>query len=173
MNDETNASPAAVESGQPPESEPVSYSQQQLEERIAQAVAEASKGFDERIAAERADAEKLARLSEKERAEEEQRRSREQFEAEKAEFAKQQRHAYAKEQLTAANLPTSFAEQVCGIDDETTKANVAAFGKAFSEAVAAAVDAKLKSNPPKHGTTPPDPKSEMASIIAASMKRGF
>lgn len=173
MAENTNTDPIAGESGQPPEGAPVSYSKEQLDAAIAEAVAAANAGIEERIKQEREDAENLARLSEQERAAEEQRRSREQFETEKAEFAKQQRHAYAKEQLIAANLPASFAAQLVGADNDATKANVEAFSTAFSEAVAAAVDAKLKSNPPKRGGTPPNPESEMASIIAANMKRGF
>lgn len=172
MAEDVNTGAAAAEGAQTPEGTVASYSQEQLDAAVAEAVAAANAGVEERIRQEREDAENLARLSEQERAAEEQKRERDAFEAEKKEFAKRQRTAYAAEQLTAAKLPTSLAEQLTGTDDEATKKNVDALAKAFTDAVTAGVTAKLQGKPPKGGGTPAG-GSDMEKIIAASMARGF
>lgn len=135
--------------------QPATFTEADLDRRIQQALETAKSKWqtetEERIKQEREDAEKLARMSEKEKAEELARRQKEGFDTERSEFERQRSIFEAQRALADRKLPLSFAEMLAGKDETATNENINVFEKAFSEAVQAAVVDKMKGTPPPIG----------------------
>ncbi len=98
-----------------------------------------------------AEKERLSKLSEKER-EEEQLTQREKKIAEReAEIARKELLSDTKSDLTEKKLPGEFADILLGEDAESTLENINNFKKAFDEAVNTAVKEKLRQDTPPAG----------------------
>ncbi len=98
-----------------------------------------------------AEKERLSKLSEKER-EEEQLTQREKKIAEReAEIARKELRSDAIADLTDKSLPSSFADFLLGEDAEKTLENINNFKTAFDEAVNAKVKEKLRQDTPPAG----------------------
>lgn len=98
------------------------------------------------------EAEKLAKMSEADR-------QQALFEAEKATFA-EERKLYQREklelqvikELSTKNLPTEFSKYLIGMDAETCISNIKEFDLHWQQAIANALDGKLRGNTPKTGS---------------------
>ncbi|MGN0181015.1 MAG: DUF4355 domain-containing protein [Candidatus Ornithomonoglobus sp.] len=149
------AAPTGTESGaqgggtEPPA--PTTYSQEDLDKAVADAVAKANTGVEERIATAVAEAQRLAALPDKDRKAEEDRIERENFAREKAKFAAEKLKLFAERELTAAGLPVSFADMVAAGDEASTKARIDSISKDYKSAVDAGVAQRMKGTPPRGG----------------------
>ncbi|MGM9935767.1 MAG: DUF4355 domain-containing protein [Candidatus Ornithomonoglobus sp.] len=142
----TGADPAAA-AGDPP----ASYTQADLDKAVAEAITKANEGINERIANAVAEAQRLAQLPDKERKAEEARIDHENFEREKAAFAAEKLSFFAERQLTAAGLPASFAGMVVAADEKTTQERIDSIAKEYKGAVDAGVAQRMKGTPPRGG----------------------
>ena len=130
------------------ESKPLTFTQDELDTLINKRLDRASKKASE----EKAEAEKLAKMSEADR-------QLALFEAEKVSFA-EERKLYQKEklelqvvkELSTKSLPTVFSRYLIGEDADTCMLNIKEFENKWSQAIANAVDERLKGKTPTSGT---------------------
>lgn len=90
------------------------------------------------------EAEKLAKMTEEERAKLEMEKLKSEFEAEKKQFQKEKLELEATKILNREGLPVDFAPLLLGEDAGSTKSNIDSFKTAFQGAVEKAVEDKLK-----------------------------
>lgn len=121
----------------------------------------------------RTEAEKLAGMNEQERIAYERDSYKTQLEElnQKIARAEMQRTARAMFSEQNLNVPDGIVENLVTDSAETTKANVEAFAKLFSDAVEAAVKARLKGETPKRGTPSSNVTKESILGIKDDMKR--
>lgn len=96
--------------------------------------------------------ERLSKLSEKERKDEELSKREKELTQRLAEIERKELLADAVTDLSEKQLPSSFAEILLGEDAEKTLENINTFKKAFDEAVNEAVKEKLRQDTPKVGS---------------------
>lgn len=114
--------------------------QEQLEERVAAAVAEARAAWEaeqeapEEEAAEPIEPEEARRLAEE----------REALEAEKAVFARQRMEVAVGQELCKRNLPAAFASWLAGETAEESAQRLDTFEVLFQEAIAQAVTSRMR-----------------------------
>lgn len=128
-----------------------------LKSLIEQYVKEAVQGFKEsfgkdfegRIAAEREEAAKMATMSSEERAKAEIERNRKDFETEKAQYVNERAQFEAAKELTAQNLPVTFAPFVADGDRDTMLENISIFKTEYLKAIEAGLSDRLKGSIPK------------------------
>lgn len=126
----------------------ISMTQEELDAMINKRLDRASKKAD----AEKIEAEKLAKMSESER-------QQSLFDTEKASFA-EERKQYQMEklelqvvkELSTKSLPTEFSKYLIGADAETCMSNIKEFELQWQQAIANAVDGKLRGTTPKAGS---------------------
>lgn len=94
------------------------------------------------------EAEKLAKMTKEERERYQFKKEQERFTAERSKFEHEKLVVEAAKELTGKGIDAALASFVVGKDADTTKQNLEVFEKAYSSAVEAAVEGKLK------GTTP-------------------
>lgn len=125
--------------------------QRRIDDALAAAKDKWQKEYDAKIKKDRAEAERLAKLSEDERR--------------KVELDNRQRELDAREQelhdkdlklelvgvLSKRGIPVEFADYLMDEDSTKTLARVTTFEKAFKKAVEAGVNERLKGKPPKIG----------------------
>ncbi len=95
--------------------------------------------------------ERLSKLSEKERKEEELSTREKEIADRLAEIERKELRADAIADLSDKGLPSDFADILLGENAETTLENINKFKTAFDEAVNEAVKAKLRQDPPPAG----------------------
>ena len=147
VNNETGVD-ESTEAPKTEETKPLTFTQAELDTLINKRLDRASKKAD----AEKAEAEKLAKMSEADRQQAE-------FEAEKSKFA-EERKLYQKEklelqvvkELSTKSLPTEFSRYLIGEDADTCMVNIKEFENKWSQAIANAVDERLKGKTPTSGT---------------------
>ena len=126
----------------------LTMTQAELDALITKRLERASKKAGE----EKVEAEKLAKMSETER-------QQALFETEKASFA-EERKLYRREklelqvvkELSTKSLPTEFSKYLIGEDAETCMSNIKEFDLHWQQAIANALDGKLRGNTPKTGS---------------------
>lgn len=125
--------------------------QEQLEERIAAAVAEARAAWEaeqaapEDVVTEPSEPEEARRLAEERQA----------LEAEKAAFARQRMEVAVGQELCKRNLPAAFAPWLAGETAEESAQRIDAFEVLFQEAIAQAVTSRMRgSGAPKAPQAP-------------------
>lgn len=124
---------------------------------VSQYVAEAvneikssmGKDFEERIAAEREDAAKLATMSSEERAKAEIEKSRKDFESERAQYVSERAEFEAAKELTAEDLPVTFARFVADGDKEKMLENISVFKAEYRKAIEAGLSERLRGSLPR------------------------
>ena len=116
--------------------------QQEWESELQQRIDEAIK-----------EQQRLSKLSEKERKEEEIRKREEELEKRLKELERKELKADAIGVLNEKELPTSFVDFLLADDAESTLANINAFKEAFDNAVAEKVKEALAGKPPKKNPT--------------------
>lgn len=132
------------------------YSRAEINKMIA---AERQKAKAE-AEAEAKEAQRLANLGEKERAEEERKKLLQENELLKAEKARKEAVTETVTELTSRKLPLDFAEMLTTDTAEKTLENIKSFESSFNKAVQAQVEVRLNSpNPPQNleGNEPGNP----------------
>lgn len=112
--------------------------------------------YEKKLKAEKDEAARLAKLTADERAQEEFNKRVKEFEDRESKHNAEKLEFECTKQLAAQNLPIEFAHMLTGADAETTKNNIDAFGKLFSEKIDSAVTDRLKGKPPKTGDSGSD-----------------
>lgn len=110
------------------------------------------KDYNKRLESEKAEAEKLAKLSDEERAKAKFEKEKADFDQRKAEFAKKELEHEVVKQLATEKLDPSFAQFLVGADAESSSENIKNFKAAFNAAVEASVTERLKGNAPAAST---------------------
>lgn len=135
--------------------EPRTFTQAELdaiiERRIARAQAKWEKDTAEKIKAAQSEAEKMAKMTAEQRAEAERQKRESELAAREAEITRRELRAQALETLAAEGLPKGLADVLDYTDAEKCTASIEAVKKAFQSAVEAAVNARLRGDPPKSG----------------------
>ena len=123
-----------------------------VEKYVAEAVSglkeSFGKDFEARIAAEREDAAKMAQMSSEERAKAEIEKSRKDFETERAQYVSEKAEFEAAKELTAQNLPVTFARFVADGDKDKMLENISIFKAEFLKAIEAGLSERLKGTLP-------------------------
>lgn len=152
-----------------PENKETVYTQEELDakiqaetdrrvnEALEKKLAKERKKFEQELAEKTQEAEKLAKMSEADRAQAKFDKERQAFEAEKQEFARQKLAVETEKTLIAEGLPSQFSKYVIGDDAEATHANIKAFREewtqALEEAASKKLDEKIQSNTKTPGSS--------------------
>ena len=146
-NTETNEVTETTEQTEP------TFTQQQVDDIVNKRLARERAKFDEQLKSKVNEAERLAKLGEEERKQEELRMQQEQFNEQLKEFEEMKRQFErtqllneTQKQLGDKGLPIDFAEMLIGKDADTTKANIEMFESKWAENSQKAVDNKLKNS---------------------------
>ena len=133
------------------EQEPVvkTFTQEEVDKIVNKRLARERKDIEAKIEAERAEAERLAKLSEAERQKAMFEKQVAEFEATKRAFEQEKLLNETSKQLASKNLPIEFAEMLKAQDAESTFENIKIFEAKFNEAVERLVNERLKGNTPK------------------------
>ncbi|WP_194190374.1 DUF4355 domain-containing protein [Clostridium chrysemydis] len=115
-NTETTKNEVATET----KAETKVFTQEEMDKIIAKRLAKEK----QKAEAEKAEAEKLAKMTAEEKAKFEFEKMKADFEADRKEFARQKMTLEVTKQLTEKELPSSLAEYLVTDDAETTKANI-------------------------------------------------
>jgi len=118
-----------------------------LKKRDAKHQEDMQKAIDEALA----EKERLSKLSEKERKEEEMTQKEKKLAEKEAEINRRILRSDAVDTLQKKGLPSDFADILLGEDAESTLENINNFKKTFDEAVNAAVKEKLRQDTPPAG----------------------
>lgn len=129
------------------------FTQEELDEIVSKRLAKERAKFDEQLKSKVSEAERLAKLGEEERKQEELKIQQEQFNAQlkefeqmKKEFERTQLLNETQKQLSERNLPIDFADMLMGVDAETTKANIEMFETRWAESSQKAINDKLNNS---------------------------
>lgn len=126
------------------------FSQKELDDIVNKRLARERAKFDEQLKSKVNEAERLAKLNEEERKQEELRIQQEQFDNERKQFEEMKRQFErtqllneTQKQLSERDLPIDVAEMLIGIDADTTKTNIDKFEAKWAESLQKAVNDKL------------------------------
>ncbi len=129
------------------------FTQAELNAIIEKRLAKERAKFEEQLTAKVSEAEKLAKLSEEERAKAEidiakgeLTAMRAEFEEMRAKFDREQLLAQVTKELSGRNLPISMAESLLGKDAEATKANIDKFESDWKVSLENAIKAEIKNS---------------------------
>ena len=133
------------------EQEPVvkTFTQEEVDKMIQKRLSRERKDIEAKIEAERAEAERLAKMSEAEKQQALFKKQVAEFEATKRAFEQEKLLNETSKQLASKNLPIEFAEMLKAQDAESTFENIKIFEAKFNEAVERLVNERLKGNTPK------------------------
>lgn len=126
--------------------------QAEFDKRVAKALetsrAKMQTEIDEKVAAAKTEAEKLAKMNADQKAQYEREKKEAELTAREAEITKRELSAQAKETLAEKGLPIQLADILNYTDADSCKKSMEAVEKAFSEAVEKAVKDKLSGGAP-------------------------
>ena len=129
------------------------FTQAELDAIIEKRLAKERAKFEERLTAKVTEAEKLAKLSEEERARAEidiakgeLNAMKAEFDKMKAEFDREQLLSQVTKELDDRKLPIGMAHALLGADAETTKANIDRFESDWKASLENAIKAEIKSS---------------------------
>ena len=133
------------------EQEPVvkTFTQEEVDKIVNKRLARERKDIEAKIEAERAEAERLAKMSEAEKQQALFKKQVAEFEATKRAFEQEKLLNETSKQLASKNLPIEFAEMLKAQDAESTFENIKIFEAKFNEAVEKLVNERLRGNIPK------------------------
>ena len=131
-------------------------------EEVSRMIADAVSGLEQR----QSEAKKLAEMTDQQRAETERDRYKQQLEdlQKQVDAAQMQQTARGILAEKGIHLPDSLLAQIVTTDAKTTKEQVEAFSKLFTQAVEEAVKERLKGEPPKRGTSSGMTKEQIFAI---------
>lgn len=110
-----------------------------------------------KLEAEKDEAAKLAKMTAEEKAKVIFEKEKQAFEDERASYRQDKLVFETSKELSKRELPPEFAEMLSKTDAETTKANIDAFEKQWSEALSRAVEKRMRGTAPKSGAVQEDP----------------
>lgn len=159
MSEEYNATQAGAAEAANEAGQERTYSQAEVEallqkegdKRVSEALKTHDKRWEARLEEAKSEAERLAKLSAKEKEAETLRMEREAIDKERAELNALKLRMETQRQLAERGLPDEMADFLVAGDAETTKAHIEAFSTAFDAAVSEAVRAKLQTQAPSAG----------------------
>ena len=125
------------------------FTQEEVDKIVNKRLARERKDIEAKIEAERAEAERLAKMSEAEKQQALFKKQVAEFEATKKAFEQEKLLNETSKQLASKNLPIEFAEMLKAQDAESTFENIKIFEAKFNEAVERLVNERLKGNTPK------------------------
>ena len=125
------------------------FTQEEVDKMIQKRLSRERKDIEAKIEAERAEAERLAKMSEAEKQQALFKKQVAEFEATKRAFEQEKLLNETSKQLASKNLPIEFAEMLKAQDAESTFENIKIFEAKFNEAVERLVNERLKGNTPK------------------------
>ena len=125
------------------------FTQEEVDKMIQKRLSRERKDIEAKIEAERAEAERLAKMSEAEKQQALFKKQVAEFEATKRAFEQEKLLNETSKQLASKNLPIEFAEMLKAQDAESTFENIKIFEAKFNEAVEKLVNERLKGNTPK------------------------
>ena len=134
---------------QPTEPTVKTFTQEEVDKMIQKRLSRERKDIEAKIEAERAEAERLAKMSEAEKQQALFKKQVAEFEATKKAFEQEKLLNETSKQLASKNLPIEFAEMLKAQDAESTFENIKIFEAKFNEAVERLVNERLKGNTPK------------------------
>lgn len=133
-----------------------SFTQEEVNKVVEKRLERAIKKFQEKLEAEKTEAEKLARMSEKERMEAEFQKQKDQFEMEKKQYQREKLELQTIKELSVIGLPTEFSEFVMADNADKVKANIESLKDQWEKAIDAAVNSRMQGSKPKASTGPSD-----------------
>ena len=133
--------------------EVMTFTQEEVDKMITKRLQRERKDIEAKIAAERKEAEELAKLSEQERQKKLFEKQVKEFEETKRAFENERLLNETSKQLASKNLPIEFAEMLKGNNAEKTFENIQLFEAKFNEAVEKVVTERLRGNVPKTTTS--------------------
>lgn len=122
---------------------------------VADANEKMNKDFEERLATEKAEAEKLAKMTASEKEKELSKKREDALTKKEREIFQKELELKTADILREKNLPADFRAFVMGADEAVTKERVESFSSLFQKAIEEAVNEKLKGKSPTYVTTPP------------------
>ena len=128
------------------------FTQEEVDKIVNKRLARERKDIEAKIEAERAEAERLAKMSEAEKQQALFKKQVAEFEATKRAFEQEKLLNETSKQLASKNLPIEFAEMLKANDAESTFENIKVFEAKFNEAVEKLVNERLKGKTPKAQT---------------------
>ena len=128
------------------------FTQEEVDKMIQKRLSRERKDIEAKIEAERAEAERLAKMSEAEKQQALFKKQVAEFEATKKAFEQEKLLNETSKQLASKNLPIEFAEMLKAQDAESTFENIKIFEAKFNEAVEKLVNERLKGKTPKAQT---------------------
>jgi flagellar biosynthesis GTPase FlhF len=148
--------------------------QAETDRRITSAIkkreAELEKQWADKVAAERQDAERLARMSEEEKAKAIQAKKEDELSKREKELLHREMQIEAMKILSEKDLPATFADMVIGSTPELTLDNINNLQKMILATADKIVNDRLKGSPPPADKNQP-PKQSMNDFIRAQAKR--
>ena len=120
-----------------------------VNEAVENLKASMGKDFEARITAEREDAAKMATMTSEERAKAEIEKNRKDFETERAQYVSERAEFEAAKELTAQNLPVTFARFVADGDKDVMLENISALKAEYLKAIEAGLSERLKGTLPR------------------------
>lgn len=139
------------------------FTQDELDAILAKRLEREFKKYSDNLETEKAETERLAKLSADERLKEEQAK----FEDERNQFLTQKAELKATKLLNTKGLPIEFTAYVTDLDSEKMTSNIEVFETVWNEALAKEVGNRLKSKTPGAGsvtTTDTMTKQEFAKL---------
>ena len=149
-NDTPKQENALQSAAQPAEK---TFTQDELNKILADRLNSAQKRWEKKAADEKAEAERVAKMSAEEKAKHEQEKREREFAEREAELSRKERTVTARDLLAEKGAPAALIGAVDVSSDEAVTNSVEAVVKAFNEAVSAEVAKKLAGAPPKSGNS--------------------
>lgn len=132
--------------------------QSETDRRVTEALKTArskwEKEYEEKLAKEKSEAEKLAKMTADERAKAEFEEERKKFEEDRAKFQRDQLELETVKELTKLGINTEFSSFLMGKDAEETNSNIKLFKEKFDNVVESMVLERLKGKTPSTTSQP-------------------
>lgn len=138
--------------------------------RLAEEQAKWEKEYQEKLEKERAEAEKLAKMSADQRAKAEFEKQQQKFEEDRRAFEQERLNLEVRKQLSDNGLDQDFATFLIGVDAESSLENINQFKEAFNKAVESEVIKKISGNTPKAGSGAPTENLTYSQMLASQNK---
>ena len=148
--------------------------QSETDKRVTDALKTAQtkweKEFSEKLAKEKAETERLAKLTADEKQQEEIKKKNEELANKESELRKRELKLDTINALSEKKLPVGFSDFLMGADADSTHANIKKFAESFQNAIENAVNDRLKGKPPASGNKTGDLSFEQ--ILVEARKNG-
>lgn len=149
------------------ETTPAALTQADVDRIVAREKAKLQKGYDTRLAAAIKEAEARARMTAEERAKADAEKAAHELAQREAAITRRELRAQALETLAAGGLPKELADTLNYTDADACAASLEAVKKAFTAAVAAGINDKLRQPPPKAGAAAGTEEAQLAAVRKA------